>query len=259
MPSFRLLVVDADPATAGLIEEALSPKGHEVTAAFDAAGAQRIVDRRAPDLIVLAIDLPDRDGYALVRAVRAKPETSLVPVLFLADRAEAQEALQGFRIAADDFLPKPVDPREIEIRLLSAMKRKQETDRRFCTPAAPEGDDWTVKLSGMRGTLSQIGLPTVLSILDLERKSGVLVVAVDGYKGKFRLELRAGRIVRATLDGAGAPRNAELVYSLFAHRKGRFDFRPGVVVSDDELKMSTANLLLEGARRLDEGKARRPF
>lgn len=259
MPALRILVVDADRSTSTLIETALAPKGHNVAATFDAASTERILERHSPDLIILSPDLPDRDGYALVRAIRAKPETSLVPVLFLADRREAQEALQGFRIAADDFLPKPVDPREIEIRVMSAMKRKQDTDRRFRRPAEAEGDDWTVRLSGLRGTLSQIGLPSVLSILEMERKTGLLVVAVEGFKGKFRLEVRSGRILKATLDGAGTPRNADLIYALLSHHKGRFDFRPGVIVSDDEIQTPTATLLMEGARRLDEGKARRPF
>ena len=259
MPSLRILVVDADRSTSAAIEVSLAPKGHNVAATYDAASTERILERHTPDLIILSPDLPDRDGYALVRTLRAQPETSLIPVLFLADRREAQEALQGFRIAADDFLPKPADPREIEIRVMSAMKRKQETDRRFRRPPDAEGDDWTVRLSGMRGTLSQIGLPSVLNILEMERKSGVLVVAVESFKGKFRLELRNGRIVRATLDGAGTPRNEELIYGLLAHRKGRFDFRPGVVVSDDEINTPTSSLLLEGARRLDEGKSRRSF
>jgi DNA-binding response OmpR family regulator len=259
MPALRILVVDADRSTAALAESALAPKGHEVAAAFDAASAQRILDRRAPDLLLLSPDLPDRDGYAFVRALRARPETSLIPIFFLADRRSAMDALQGFRNAADDFLPKPIDVRELEIRIHAALKRRQETERRFRTPPGGDEEDWTTRLTGMRGTLAQIGLPTVLGILDMERKSGVLVVAVDGYKSKFRLDLRGGRIVRATLDGAAAPRNAELVYTLLGHSKGRFDFRPCVVVADDEIRTSTATMLLEGARRLDEGKARRPF
>lgn len=259
MPALRILVVDADRTTAELCEAALAPKGHEVAAAFDAAGAQRLLERRIPDLLILSPELPDRDGYALVRTLRARPETSLIPALFLADRRAAMEALQSFRSAADDFLPKPLDVRELEIRIHAAMKRRQETERRFRTPGGSEEEDWTTRLTGMRGTLAQIGLPTVLGILELERKSGTLVVAVDGYKSKFRLELRGGRIVRARIDGAPAPRNADLIYTLLGHGKGRFDFRPGVVVSDDEIQTPTATILLEGARRLDEGKARRPF
>lgn len=251
--------MDTDRSTLTLADELLGRKGHEVRSAIDGQSALNLASRWDPNLVILDPNLPVMDGYQFVRLLRARPGAPLLPVIFLAPRKEVQERLGGFHFDADGYMPKPVDAQELEIRILASMKKRNETERRL-RPAPPEpGDEWTVRMSGMRGSLSLIGLPTVLNTLEMDSKTGVLVVAADEIGHKARLEFVKGRLVRAQLDGYNNPRNGDLVYALIPCTKGKFDFRPIVVTAADEIKMPVSSLILEGARRADEGKRRKRF
>ena len=103
---------------------------------------------------------------------------------------------------------------------------------------------------GFRGDLAEIKLASVLTLLESERKTGTLVVETD--RGRARLQLRRGRVVRARLVGMDTLRNAELLYRLIADPGGTFDFRPSKVGVGDDIQRSTSHLLLEGMRRLEQ-------
>jgi hypothetical protein len=107
-------------------------------------------------------------------------------------------------------------------------------------------------MSTLRGSLEEVQLATLLSLLDAGRKTGQLVLLLDSRPEKARLHILGGRVVRAESDGGAGPRNAELVYELLGESRGKFDFRAGLINPQDEVGVSTAQLLLEGARRLDE-------
>lgn len=251
MGSFRILVVEADSTALSAIEAALSHR-YEVRGVLDARQALATVERWEPDLLILDPDLPGTDGYRLVRTFRTRADGKLMPAIFLTSRREGEAKLKGFRLSADEFIPKPVNSRELEIRVAAFAKQRKATGKRSA-PKSEEPGGWSVNLSAMRGRLEQIGLPTVMTILEMERKSGLLVIAIDGQpKGKARVEFREGKVMRAWIDGRATPRNAELVYQLLGPVKGRFDFRPRVVISEDEVGVKTSTLILEGARRRDE-------
>ncbi|HEX7897406.1 MAG TPA: DUF4388 domain-containing protein [Planctomycetota bacterium] len=121
----------------------------------------------------------------------------------------------------------------------------------------PRGDDEPVPLilpgddgeiQELRGSLSLMSLPALLNHLAAERLTGRL--ALD----RALLECRDGRLVRARLEGAWFPRNADLLYELLPLASGAFEFRPCPVDGPDEIGMPVPALLLEGARRADEGE-----
>jgi hypothetical protein len=106
---------------------------------------------------------------------------------------------------------------------------------------------------GLRGRLEQFGLATVLTFLDLERRSGELVLQRDGELG--RLWLSGGRVLRARIEGSRRTRRAA-VFELLGWAHGRFAFTqmdPAGI--DDELGAPTTLLLMEAARRADEQSA----
>lgn len=112
--------------------------------------------------------------------------------------------------------------------------------------------DGPVELAGFRGRLDEVGLPSLLCILEMERTTGMLVLNLEPGGGEAHLHLSEGRVFRAHLDRREEPRNAELVYGLIAGMRGTFDFRPSDVVLDDDIQASTTRLLFEGARRMNE-------
>ncbi|HLK90234.1 MAG TPA: DUF4388 domain-containing protein [Polyangia bacterium] len=107
--------------------------------------------------------------------------------------------------------------------------------------------------AGLRGRLEQFGLATVLTFLDLERRTGELVVVADDRIG--RLWLRRGQVVRARIEGSRRV-NRSVVYELLALERGRFSFTQlDVAESADEMNAPTTLLLMEAARRVDEANA----
>jgi len=106
----------------------------------------------------------------------------------------------------------------------------------------------------LRGEVQNVGLPTLLTILDMERRSGLLLIQRQGTLG--RLHIRDGRVVRARIEGSrrGAVPAAgvEAVYEMLSWPDGQFELWQAVVEGRDEVGMNTTFLLMESARRTDE-------
>ncbi|HVR63867.1 MAG TPA: DUF4388 domain-containing protein [Polyangia bacterium] len=110
--------------------------------------------------------------------------------------------------------------------------------------------------ASLHGGLDQIGVGTLLTILDMERRSGVLLIRRQGELG--RLWLRQGSVVRARVDGLAARAGKPAVYYLLAWDDGRFELSAGEVDVADEIETPTTYLLMEAARRVDEAAAGAP-
>jgi hypothetical protein len=106
----------------------------------------------------------------------------------------------------------------------------------------------------LRGEIENVGLPTVLTILDMERRSGLLLIQRRGTLG--RLHVREGRVVRARIEGVrnGQATGAEAVYQMLGWPDGQFELWQAVVEGRDEVGESTTFLLMEAARRSDEAQ-----
>jgi DNA-binding response OmpR family regulator len=255
MATVRILVADTDGATSQIVADALGARDVEVVSATDGEEALKLATADPPDLVVVNPTLPRMDGLTLLRTLRTKPEFALVPAIFLADRRSVEEHILGFKIGADDFMPKPIYGEELDLRVALALKVRDRTESAI-RPRAPQGSDWSVVMSGFRGALEQVGLPSLMSLLESEQKTGMLVILLEEEKDKARIYFRDGKVMRAHLDKKAMPRNEELIYALLSRTRGRFDFRPSAVAGDDEIRSHTARLLLEGARRLDETQRR---
>jgi hypothetical protein len=117
-------------------------------------------------------------------------------------------------------------------------------------PARPRGPARSV----LRGEVENVGLPTLLTILDMERRSGLLLIQRQGTLG--RLHVRDGRVVRARIEGSkrgeGPATGTEAVYQMLSWPNGQFELWQAVVEGRDEVGASTTFLLMESARRTDE-------
>ncbi len=113
----------------------------------------------------------------------------------------------------------------------------------------------------LRGELDRIGLPTLLTMLDMERRSGILLLSESGGAGGGRLlgrmHVRQGRVLRARIDGGRRCSGAEAVYRMVAWRRGQFELWQADVDGKDEVRASTTFLLMEGMRRQDEAEEAR--
>ena len=122
----RVLIIEDDAALAGLVRDYLKPLGYEVTPAATAAeGLRRLPE--GYDAVLLDVMLPDLDGFEVCRRIRAGSD---VPVLMLTARGQDEDRIVGLELGADDYLPKPFNPRELLARLRAVLRRRR--------PAGPD-------------------------------------------------------------------------------------------------------------------------
>jgi two-component system OmpR family response regulator len=116
----HILVVDDDAETRDLLREYLQKNGYRVTAAADGKTMRASMNVAHPDLVVLDVMLPGEDGLSLCRDLRARGD---VPVVMLTARGEETDRIVGLELGADDYLPKPFNPRELLARVKSVLRR----------------------------------------------------------------------------------------------------------------------------------------
>lgn len=119
MPA-RILVVDDDPNILEVTGIAIEKAGYETLFATDGVSALGSCQAERPDLIVLDIGLPEKDGLEVCREIR---KSSDVPILFLTARDDEIDRIVGLEIGADDYLTKPFSPRELVARIRAILKR----------------------------------------------------------------------------------------------------------------------------------------
>lgn len=117
----RILLVEDDPRLADMLFEYLGQAGFGVTVASRGAAALEKLGEAAYDAVVLDLMLPDMDGLDVCRQLRARDDT---PVLMLTARGDAVDRIVGLELGADDYLPKPFEPRELVARLRAIMRRR---------------------------------------------------------------------------------------------------------------------------------------
>ncbi len=122
----HILIVDDDTRLRELLRKYLTENGHFVTVAANAAEARKKLEAMAVDLIVLDVMMPGEDGLSLTRWLRA--QSNPVPILLLTAMGETEDRIQGFEAGADDYLPKPFEPRELLLRISSIVRRVPKID-----------------------------------------------------------------------------------------------------------------------------------
>ena len=138
MGNFRLLVVEDDIDIANMLKIYFTGLQYEVDVANRGADALEKTKHVLPHLIVLDIMLPDIDGYEVCRNLRTSTRTSHIPVIFLTQKDERSDKLQGLELGADDYITKPFDIEELKLRVMGAIRRSEReslTDPRSGLPA----------------------------------------------------------------------------------------------------------------------------
>jgi two-component system OmpR family response regulator len=163
-----ILIVDDDPAIRSVVRVALEKAGMTVADARDGRGALQAIAENHCDLVVLDVGMPDMDGFACCRAIRAN---SNVPVLFLTAQDDEIDRVLGFELGADDYVTKPFSPRELLLRIKAILARVRPVQDHVVSPRVISHGDLVVDLDRHACTLRHQALDltatefAVLSIL----------------------------------------------------------------------------------------------
>lgn len=182
----RLLLIDDDRRLADMVGRYLGQSGFAIEHCADAASGLAALERasrgaeRPPGLILLDLMLPDADGLDVCRRIRERPAPiGLIPVLMLTARGETTDRVVGLELGADDYLPKPFEPRELLARVRALLRRSALTSR---LGAAAEGSAGAAASALATGVASTLPDPTeeVLVFGRLQIDPGARRVRVDG-------------------------------------------------------------------------------
>jgi len=142
----RILIVDDDPAIAEELREGFRRAGYEALVAANAREMARELESARADLILLDIMLPDEDGFALLRRLRATDST---PVIFISGRSDLVDKVVGLELGGDDYIEKPFVMREVLARARSIMRRYDVPDEPVATERRVRRfAGWTLDLDG---------------------------------------------------------------------------------------------------------------
>ena len=221
--SVVVLVVEDDPNIRTLVETYLRREGYETVGAEDGARALHLARQVRPGLVILDLMLPKVDGWEVAREIR---RSSDVPILMLTARGDEADRIEGFALAADDYVVKPFSPRELVERVKAILRRTRPQMRTSRGPLVwrdvvldPDGHTVTLKGAPIFLTPSEFRLLQALmeapgrvfsrdELLDRTHSKGEVVVdrVVDVHVGKLRQKIepdpRRPRYI-VTVRGAG--------------------------------------------------------
>jgi two-component system cell cycle response regulator len=173
----RILVVDDHPVNCELLEAMLAPQGYRVESVYSGAEALELVRRAPPDLILLDVNMPDMDGFAVTRELRGNADTRLIPVVMVTALGDFEHRVRGIESGAEDYLAKPVNRTELLARVHS-----------------------TLRLSYYR---RQVDERQKLELVLADVSDGILIAAVDGTVREGNESAR--RLLALEEDATGKP------------------------------------------------------
>jgi CheY-like chemotaxis protein/predicted regulator of Ras-like GTPase activity (Roadblock/LC7/MglB family) len=224
----RVLVVDDEPNVVKTCKRILELEGFAVEGATDGTSAIKLYRSEEFDLVVTDLKMPGMDGLKLLAAIREhNPRASVAILTAYGTKENVVEALQQ---GACEFLEKPLDAKT----LVAAVRRILES----------KGG------AVVQGNLRSLGLPNIVQINCAERNQALLRIRQAGREG--RVYFADGEVVHAAL---GKKTGADAVYELLTWEEGEFELQMGAAAPERTIEGSWSGLLLEGARRMDEGSA----
>ena len=147
----KILIVEDDLDIAEMLNAYFRVQGYEVFTVNWGEDGVRSCQTVHPDLVILDIRLPDIDGYEVARRLRSDRRTADIPIIFLTEKRDRSDRLQGLELGADDYITKPFDVQELRLRVRNALKRVSQGSLTNPVTGLPEGALVDEKLSEVLG------------------------------------------------------------------------------------------------------------
>ena len=235
-PHCRVLVVDDDAAYREQVAMVMRKRGHTVEEAENGLLALGAVLRDPPDLIITDVQMPVMDGWHFLRVLRGRPSVAHIPVIFLTGLTSEQERLKGYKLGVDDYINKPFLFEELAARVSCVLMRGSSAASR----------------NALRGDLAQVSLASVLQFVEIEKRTGLLLLVSN--EELATLHLRDGRVVHVDFGIPSPETGFERLMRVLDWTTGRFELTGAEVAAEDTIEEPISYALLEHARRRDESQ-----
>lgn len=228
----KILVVDDSVVVLSMLRDRFHEEGFGVFMARNGVEGLKIALRENPDVIISDVEMPEMDGWEFCEHVRALPEITNIPFIFLTQFKDVPLKVRGLRLGADDYITKPFSKDELVARVWAIVKKKKEMESKIL----------------MTGSLKAMGLPELLQVYEMNKKTAVMK-----FKGEKRGEIYFlnGKIVHALTP---TKKGREAIFEMLKYEDADFVIAPYPI--DEEvpqtIKESVQDLILEGARLMDE-------
>ncbi len=211
-------MIDDDAALSGLLAEYFERFGHNLVAATTASEGRRMLIAMHPDLLILDVMLPDADGMELCRSIRSESD---IPIVMLTARGDLPDRVLGLELGADDYIPKPFEPRELVARVETLMRRARETPSR-----SQRFDGLVLETETRRVTLNDSEVPltsTEFELLRILMESRGRVLSRDALLLRLRgidsevydrsVDMLVSRLRKKLADDSRSPRFIKTIRS----------------------------------------------
>jgi DNA-binding response OmpR family regulator len=210
----RVLIIDDDEDLNELLTEYLGKLGFVVTSAAHPEQGLRALAAAPPDILILDVMLPGLDGFAVCRKVREAPATSGLPILMLTARGDVMDRIVGLELGADDYLPKPFEPRELVARIQAILRRGAAGQAEPTLRIGALEISWAARTASLDGRPLEL-TTTEFELLGLFVRNGGRVLSRD-------------RILDATrgIDWESYDRSIDVLVSRLRHKLADDSKRP---------------------------------
>jgi len=180
----KILIVDDDRKIVEMLEIGLNALGYQTAVAYDGEVAVEMVAREVPDIILLDLNLPKKDGFEVCRQVRAEVKDNYIPIIMITARDDISSKIEGLDTGADDYITKPVDIKEVMARIKSMLRIKSLQDE--LRTAKDELQELAVR-DYLTGCFNRRYFMEILQIelkksLRYDKSFGCIMLDVDNFK-----------------------------------------------------------------------------
>lgn len=246
----RVLIVEADEWLTTLISKFLSDAGYTTEIATSARTGFDDAVASQPDCVLCDVVLPDIDGFWVTRRIRAdKSKLAGTPILLLSQREDHTARLEGLALGADVFLTPPFRYDEViaQVDALLGMALRLRARRDSVHTDVPT----STSEAAVHGDVTQITVPTFLTMLEMERRTGRVRVQARG-KPNYIIEVVEGAIVQ-TQVGPTEKDAIDVLREVVLLKKGKYSFEPVKIDPAQRPQRRISMLLIEAMRLNDEG------
>jgi DNA-binding response OmpR family regulator len=175
----KILIVEDDLDVADMLNAYFRVQGYEIFTVNWGEDGVRACQTSRPDIVILDIRLPDIDGYEVARRLRSNRRTADIPIIFLTEKRDRSEKLQGLELGADDYIIKPFDVQELRLRIRNALRRAEQDTLTNPVTGLPDGMLVDERISDCLNRLSWSMLIVSLENLEVFREAYGFVASDD--------------------------------------------------------------------------------